>query len=114
MLHELSPVPLVVELVVDDVPPVFVELVTLVELLEFTELVALVELLASTELVASADRWVLSAGLQAHSPSANTVTRRLIIRSSNASLAELMCCRFYAVDERGLRARRGQPPGTSP
>jgi hypothetical protein len=61
------------------VPPAFVELVTLAELLELTELVTLVELLASIELVAPADT-TFSAEPHAHSPSAITVMRYLIVQ----------------------------------
>ena len=77
-LHEL--VALVVEFVVV-VLPTFVELLTLVELDEFTELVTFAELLVSTELAAAAVS-MFSAGLQAHSASASTVTRCLIIEGS--------------------------------
>jgi hypothetical protein len=78
-LHELVAR---VELVVVVVPPAFVELVTLVELLELTELVTLVELLASIELVAAADT-TFSAEPHAHSASATTVMRYLIVQCSN-------------------------------
>ena len=77
-LHEL--VAFVVEFDVV-VLPTFVELVTFVELDELTELDTVAELLVSTELAAAAVS-MFSAGLQAHSASASTVTRYLIIEGS--------------------------------
>ena len=65
-----------IELVV--LPVLFVELVTLDEFEELTELDTLVELLWLIEPVASADT-TLSAEPHAHSPSANTVTRCLMV-----------------------------------
>ena len=74
-LHDVVPLDVVVEFVIDVVLPTLVELVTLVELLELTELVTLVELLASIELVAAPADMTSSAEPHAHNPSAITVTR---------------------------------------
>jgi hypothetical protein len=85
-LHEV--VPLAVEFVTVVVLPVFDELVTLDEFVEFTELFTFAELLESFELVASEDVTLL-AEPHAHSASANTVTRYLIVECSNGCRGEL-------------------------
>ena len=83
-LHDVVPLEVIVEFVIDVVLPTFVELVTLLEFVELTELVTLVELLASIELVAPAAT-MSSAEPHAHNPSATTVKRYLIVQCSMLS-----------------------------
>jgi len=96
-LHELVALVAVIELVVVVVPPAFVELVTVAALLALLELVTFVELLASIVLVAAADT-TFSAEPHAHSPSATTITRYLIVKCSN--LVDPVC--YICVDREHL------------